>query len=325
MFEYSHLFMLDPAKPALILAPMQGIIDAPMRALLSESGAFTFGVSEYIRVSVDPVPAKVFLRDVPELNTDSKTPNGMPVQVQLLGGEPNCVADAAKTACELGAQAIDLNFGCPAKTVNRREGGAILLKDPARIREIVKAVRESVPQPIPISVKLRLGWESVDEIHLNARMCVEAGASWLTIHARTKTQGYAPPAIWHKIAEVRREVKIPVVANGDIWTVDDFLRCRDVTGCDHFMIGRGALANPNLSVQIAKELGLPGREIDLNWLGLVNRLLQYGEMHGYRVTKGTVSHIKEWLRLASDRGMLTDFDEIKKATTIEELRYLLVR
>src|SRR3954470_23925874 len=184
-------------RPALILAPMEGVTDAPMRALLSERGGFSFCVTEFLRVSQDVVPAKVFRASVPELlRNGCTTPSGLPVSVQLLGGDPGRLAESALVAVRAGALAIDLNFGCPAPTVNRHDGGATLLKHPQRIRAIVEAVRQALPPSIPVSAKLRLGWDSLDPVHENAEMAAQGGASWITIHARTKMQGYQPPVYW---------------------------------------------------------------------------------------------------------------------------------
>ena len=178
------------------------------------------------------------------------------MQVQILGGDAGRMAEAAVAACAAGARAIDINFGCPAPTVNRHDGGATLLKHPKRIREIVGAVRAALPPEVPVSAKLRLGWDSQDPIHENAAMAAEGGAAWLTIHGRTRAAGYRPPAYWGPIGLVRERLGIPVVANGDIWSVAEFRRCREETGCSHFMLGRGALADPRLSHQIARELGI---------------------------------------------------------------------
>ena len=151
--------MLHPDRPALILAPMEGVTDAPMRAARGEAGAFTFAVAEFIRVAQAVVTRSTLLRHVPELLADGRTPTGLPVQVQLLGGDPGRVAASAVLAHELGATAIDLNFGCPAKTVNNHDGGAALLREPPRIRAIVAAVRAALPPGVPVSAKVRLGWE----------------------------------------------------------------------------------------------------------------------------------------------------------------------
>src|SRR5438874_1083604 len=136
--------MLHPTVPALILAPMEGVTDAPMRALQGATGAFSFAVSEFLRVSQVVPPRSVFYRHVPELHAAARTPTGLPVQVQILGGDAGRMAGAAALAHELGATAIDINFGCPARTVNRHDGGATLLKHPKRIREIVAAVRAAL-------------------------------------------------------------------------------------------------------------------------------------------------------------------------------------
>ncbi|MEK6578771.1 MAG: tRNA-dihydrouridine synthase family protein, partial [Bdellovibrionota bacterium] len=204
---------------ALVLAPMEGIVDATMREVLTQSGAYSFCVSEFLRVSRNPHSAKSIRSHIPELtDRGCATPSGTPVQLQLLGGEPECLAATALRAAQIGVTSIDLNFGCPAKTVNRNDGGATLLKYPHRIKEIVRSVREAVPSEIPVSAKLRLGWESMDSIFQNAQMAQDGGASWVTIHARTKEQGYRPPAHWKILGEVKSQLKIPVVANGEIWT-----------------------------------------------------------------------------------------------------------
>ncbi|MDR3708116.1 MAG: tRNA-dihydrouridine synthase family protein [Capsulimonadaceae bacterium] len=304
---------------------MQGLTDAPMRAVLGEMGAFTFAVSEFLRISTSLPSKRAFYRHVPELLNDGRTPSGLPVQVQLLGGDAALMADSATVASQAGAKAIDLNFGCPAPIVNNHDGGAILLKDPSRIRSIVRAVRNAVPAEIPVSAKLRLGWDSMDSIIENAECAAEGGASWLTIHGRTRAQGYAPPAHWEPIGLVRERTGIPVVANGDIWSVDDFRRCRDVTGCTHFMLGRGALANPYLSMLIAQELRLlPLTAIepmssDFDWTPCLRRLAYHSfEMHAHSPSS-TLARIKQWLMLASRHGAFLGFDQIKRLDTLDDL------
>ena len=317
--------MLRPEVPALILAPMDGVTDAPMRALHGESGAFSFAVSEFLRVSQEVPPLKVFHRHVPELLTGGRTPSGLPVQVQLLGGDADRMAQAAVIACEAGAHSIDINFGCPAPTVNRHDGGATLLKYPDRIREVVAAVRGALPPEIPVSAKLRLGWDTVDAIHENAERAAEGGAAWITIHGRTRIAGYSPPAYWRPIGVVRERLGIPVVANGDIWTIEDFRRCREETGCSHFMLGRGALANPALPLQAARELGLasttpiPVTQSSSDWIPRLQRLVEYTERFEGKAAGRTVHRLKQWLQLAAKFGDFTAFDSIKRAQSVEEL------
>lgn len=316
--------MLVSQTPALVLAPMDGLTDAPMRAVQGELGAFTFAVSEFLRVSAEVPPKRMFLRHVPELSHGAMTPNGLPVQVQLLGGHPGRMAQSAVIACEAGAKAIDINFGCPAPTVNRHDGGATLLKHPERIREVVAAIRAALPAEIPVSAKLRLGWDSMDSIFENADMAAEGGAAWLTIHGRTRAQGYQPPADWSRIGIVRERVGIPVVANGDIWSFEDFCRCRDETGCIHFMLGRGALANPRLPSQIARELGIPyqastAKDAAFDWLPPLQRLIEFTASIEGTQRPMQLGRLKQWLKLASRFGDFPAFEAIKTARTVEEL------
>ena len=314
--------MLHPSVPAVILAPMEGVTDAPMRAWQGAAGGFTFAVSEFLRVSQVALTKRNFYRDVPELLAGARTPTGLPVQVQLLGGDAGRMAASAFAACEAGATAIDINFGCPAPTVNRHDGGATLLKHPARIREIVGAVRAAVPKQIPVSAKMRLGWDTIHAIDENAAMAAEGGASWLTIHGRTRAACYAPPVFWRPIGRVRERLGIPVVANGDIWTVEDFRRCRDETGCLHYMLGRGALADPLLPHRVAAELGLAPAPPDspagpFDWLPSLRGLVTWADHFGHRA--GTVSRLKRWLNLAQSRGRFAHFDAVKRAETVDEL------
>ncbi len=236
---------------------MEGVTDAPMRELMGQVGGYSYGVTEFIRISNSVPHTRTLKRIVPELNTRAMTRSGLKVQVQLLGGNPELCAEAAANACEAGAIGIDLNFGCPAPTVNKNDGGATLLLYPDRLEKIIQEVRIGVPKHIPVSAKLRLGWENEKDIYQTAERAVKAGASWITIHARTKIQGYKPPAHWNHIGVVKKQLgNFPIVANGDIWTLDDFKRCKDITDCNHFMLGRSALARPHLAAQISKELGL---------------------------------------------------------------------
>lgn len=323
-FDRETLFMLDPNSPAVILAPMEGVTDAPMRATRGECGAFRYAVTEFVRVTQSIIPRAVFLRDVPELlsaTTPPATPTGLPVQVQLLGGDPERVAGSAVAAHQLGATAIDLNFGCPARKVNNHDGGAALLREPRRIRTLVAAVRAALPQHVPVSAKLRLGWDSIDTIDENAAMAAEGGAAWLTIHGRTRVAGYAPPIFWRPIGRVREQLGLPVVANGDIWSLADFRRCREETGCIHFMLGRGGFADPRLPAQIAAELGLCPRSepFPIDWPTELSRLVYWADRTpGYPAYR-LVCRMKQWLKLAADRGLFRQFDAIKRTTTVSEL------
>jgi tRNA-dihydrouridine synthase C len=234
----------------ILLAPMEGVVDASIRQILTDIGGIDLCITEFIRITDRLLPISEFLKDCPELLRDDRTPSGIPVLVQLLGGQPGPLGENAARAVELGALGIDLNFGCPAKTVNRHDGGATLLKNPTRIFDVVTAVRAAVPAHIPVSAKVRLGF-SDKEFHLDiARAAEAAGAAWLTVHARTRDEGYRPPAHWEFINWMREVVSMPVIANGDIWTVADAKRARSVSGCRHIMIGRGLLSDPFLAREL---------------------------------------------------------------------------
>jgi tRNA-dihydrouridine synthase C len=310
---------------------MEGVTDAAMRALQSELGGFTFCVAEFLRISQAVPRRSVFRQHVPELTRGGRTPTGLPVQVQLLGGNPALLAQAARVAIRTGARGVDLNFGCPARTVNRHDGGATLLQYPDRIRGIVGTVRAAVPGDVPVSAKLRLGWDDIHAIHVNAERAAEGGADWITIHARTKSQGYRPPAYWKPLGEVRRRLPIPVVANGEIWTLDDLRRCRDETGCQHFMLGRGALADPTLAYQVARELGIPVRgsipsfgRTATAWQTLIARYADLCGELGLPPTY-TLARVKQWLRMTGHDGQRLWFDALKGCQDLGELLQQLGR
>jgi tRNA-dihydrouridine synthase C len=160
---------------------------------------------------------------------------------------------------------------------------------------------------------LRLGWDDIGAIYENATMAAEGGASWITIHARTKKQGYAPPVYWKPIGEVRQALGIPVVANGDIWTLEDFKRCQEETGCIHFMLGRGALANPSLVHQVAGQLGLPRGLEEWDWGSLFLGLVRYAGPCGR-----TLLRLKQWSKIASTFGEFPYFQAVKLSGSVNQ-------
>ena len=205
----------------LLLAPMEGLLDFVLRDVLTRVGGADRCVSEFIRVTGTLLPDKVFLRTMPELNNGSRTLAGVPVRAQLLGSDPDSMAANAANLARLGPEGIDLNFGCPAKVVNRHGGGAALLQDPEQIARVVGAVRAAVPAAMPVSAKMRLGFNDDAVAEDNALAIADAGADELVVHARTKAHGYKPPAYWERIAHIRAVLPAggPVlIANGEIWT-----------------------------------------------------------------------------------------------------------
>jgi tRNA-dihydrouridine synthase C len=200
---------------------------------------------------------------------------------------------------ELEPAGIDLNFGCPAKTVNQHRGGAVLLDEPELVGLIVAAVRRAVPAHIPVSAKMRLGFNDDRRAEDCAQAIEAAGASDLVVHARTKAHGYRPPAYWDRIADLRQHVRLPIVANGEIWTVADALRCCEVTGCDRLMIGRGMVTDPGLALAIAHQLATghgraPGQGVP--WSTLVTLMQVFWLGVSARVaTRHRAGRLKQWL------------------------------
>ncbi|WP_263146191.1 tRNA-dihydrouridine synthase [Pseudomonas sp. RIT-PI-AD] len=235
----------------IALAPMEGLVDDILRDVLTRVGGIDWCVTEFIRVSDRLLPASHFHKLAPELRRGSITPAGTPMRVQLLGSDPGCLAENAAYACELGAPAIDLNFGCPAKTVNKSRGGAVLLKEPELLHSILREVRRAVPAAIPVTAKMRLGFDSPEGSLDCARALAEGGAGQIVVHARTKLEGYKPPAHWEWVARVQEAVRVPVFANGEIWSLEDYWRCRAVSGVEDVMLGRGLVSRPDLALQIA--------------------------------------------------------------------------
>ena len=234
----------------LLLAPMEGLLDHPLREVLTAVGGIDRCVSEFIRITDMLMPDRVFTRIVPELLQGGRTRAGVPVRPQLLGSDPGCLAENAAALAALKPDGIDLNFGCPAKVVNRHGGGASLLQDPELLHRILVAVRRAVPPGLPVSAKMRLGYEDASRARECALALAGGGASELVVHARTKADGYRPPAYWERIPALREAVAIPVIANGEIWTTDDAARCRHVSGCDGLMLGRGMVVDPGLALAI---------------------------------------------------------------------------
>ncbi len=279
----------------IILAPMEGVIDHTMRNLLTGLGGIDRCVTEFVRVSGQLLPSRVFHRYCPELGRGGTTRYGTPVYLQLLGGQPGPMGDNAARAAELGAPGIDLNFGCPAKTVNRSDGGAIILRQPERVYRIVSAVRRSVPDSTPVTVKTRLGFDDASRFTEIVAAVADAGATELAVHARTRQDGYRPPAHWDQIAIARSKTSLPLIANGEIWNPADALRCRDVTGCEALMLGRGALCRPDLPrlVQAAAN-GID--KPSLHWHHLPPLLLAFFELNLANYDARYAGNpVKQWL------------------------------
>ena len=289
----------------ILLAPMEGLLDFVLRDILTRVGGIDRCVSEFIRITDQLLPERVFTRIVPELHNSGRTFAGVPVRAQLLGSDPACMADNAARLASLGPAGIDLNFGCPANVVNRHGGGAALLKEPETIHAIVAAVRRAVPVHMPVSAKMRLGYLDDSRAVECALAIANGGADELVVHARTKAQAYRPPAYWERIADIRAAVNLPVVANGEIWTVDDARRCRDVSGCNMLMIGRGAVVDPGLGLAIKSDMNLVAPNAvssPVTWAQLLPLVLDFWHIVTTRLdNKAQAGRLKQWLNFLRRR------------------------
>lgn len=279
----------------IILAPMEGLVDAPIRETLTRVGGIDRCVTEFVRVTHGMLPPRIFYKYAPELHNRALTGAGTPVAVQLLGSDPGMMGRHGAKAVELGAGQVDINFGCPAKTVNRHKGGCVLMREPELMYDIAAAVRQAVPARVPVTAKMRLGYDDRSMGVACGQALEAAGAAEIVIHARSKVDGYRPPAYWEEIARVREAVNTHVIANGEIWTVEDYWRCRKISGCEDVMIGRGLIARPDLARRIkASQSG--EEEAAMTWAEVVPLIAEYAAALQTRLEDRYVTgRIKQWL------------------------------
>jgi tRNA-dihydrouridine synthase C len=283
----------DNNSIVLAVAPMEGVMDHTMRALLSKIGGMDYLVTEFIRVTQYPIPATTFKRLAPENINNAKTMHNHPVHTQLLGSNAELMAKSALNAIEAGTTHIDVNFGCPAKRVNGHGGGSVLLQTPDALYDIMSAIRNTLPSGIPVSAKIRLGFEDEALLFDNVAAIEAAGVDTLTVHGRTKKDGYKPPARWEKIGKIQDNTKMIVVANGDIIDTKSLLRCQSITGCQHFMIGRGSLNNPFVFQQIRAELN--GQKSTIDATSLNTLFAGYSiKLQEYYDEVATLGRLKQW-------------------------------
>lgn len=288
----------------VVLAPMEGLLDDVLRGVLTRLGRYEWVVSEFVRVSGTLLPHRVYLRTSPELRKHSKTTAGTPLRVQLLGSDPVSMQENAAHLVELAPAGIDLNFGCPAPTVNRHRGGAVLLDEPELVHRIAAAVRKVVPAHIPFSAKMRIGVNDTARALDSARALADAGVDLLAVHARTKAQGYRPPAHWSWIGRIAEAVAVPVIANGEVWCEADWQKCRSESGVTDLMLGRGAVADPFLVTRLQRSgqgAGLvePGPvDRDAEWRIIGPLIAAFWEAVQLKVApRHAPGRLKQWLNL----------------------------
>ena len=261
-------------KP-LFLAPMAGITDKPFRQMVRKFGTHT--------LFTEMIGVESLLRSHPVTRKMMQVADEDNVVVQLVGPDAQHLAQVAKMVEDIGVKAIDINMGCPVKKLISNYSGAKLMLEPERAADIVNAVSNAVQ--IPVSVKMRLGWDEKRENAVEfSKLLEQSGAQRLTVHGRTKDQGYAGVADWYKIATVKQSISIPVIANGDITDRNSALQAQDITGADGLMVGRGALGKPWILSEIET-----GKRPEFNLADLVlehlDLMLDYYGIHGLKVAR----------------------------------------
>lgn len=300
----------------VFLAPMAGVTDKPFRQILTSCGKGNmYAEMAAINALQRKNPKSWQIADV--------RPENYPVVVQLVGNDAGLFAEAAKLVADLGARSLDINMGCPVKKIVNNESGSALMKDMPRAAKIIEAVVKATP--LSVSVKFRKGW---DNEHINAvpfaKMCEESGASYITVHGRTRAQGYSGEADWNIIKAVKESVKIPVIGNGDIDSPQKAKQRMQDSGVDGVMIGRAVLGNPWLLSQTHEYLlhgTLPAeptvrqiKEILLKHLHLL--MEYYGEKAGIAVSRKHVGwyvrSLYEAKKFREQYTKLTDFETAEK-------------
>ena len=281
-----NFFVRDiPIYGDAILAPMDGYSDWPFRSLCRGLGS-AMSYTEFVQV--ERILAKHERKNA-KLHFEE---NERPVAFQIYSDDPDLLLKAALKVQELKPDIIDVNMGCPAKSVASRGAGVGLMRTPLKIAHIFKKL--SAVLKVPITGKIRLGWEDFRSYKLVARIIEENGGSLIAIHGRTKEQNYGGQADWDAIAEVRAAVKIPVIGNGDVKTVADIQRMKSHTGCDAVMIGRAAVANPWIFSGLDREQVPPERVRQTMQEHLERNIKFYGEEDGQRLFR---KHAVQYLLL----------------------------
>jgi tRNA-dihydrouridine synthase C len=294
---------------------MEGVADRAFRAAIASIGGFDEAVTEFISV-----PVNAHVQSLSKVY-DSQELFPTKIAAQIMGADPFLMAAMAKELEKRGAPRIDINCGCPSNTVTGRGAGSSLLKEPSFLYTLAKEVVKAVS--IPVTLKMRSGYEDTSLFTENILAAQESGIAFLTLHPRTKIDGYGPPARWDLIAEAKKLLKIPVVGNGDIVSVQDAISLLNISKCDALMIGRGSVINPFLFHEIRAHFS--GTSFTPSWDALKNCLNIYIKKMPVQLTdKGRVGKLKQFMNFLfrSNKTLLLRRQEMLKIQTKDPILFL---
>ncbi|MFT4540113.1 MAG: tRNA-dihydrouridine synthase C [Planctomycetota bacterium] len=300
-----------PFTAPWLLAPMDGVTDPVFREIVLGrnsaqhlGGAFT----EFVRVGGHKIPARVMRRQLGPKRFDA------PIGLQLMGSNLEMLAESARELLETDAPILDLNFGCPAKGALRGCAGSAVLKDPGMLHAIVEVCVRAVDGRIPVTAKIRAGYDDADRVEELAAAAQDAGAAMLTIHCRTRAEGYQDQVYWDRITRAVNAVTIPVCGNGSIKTHADLQRMRDETGCAYVMVGRASLADPWIFSGVEVERHEAGRFLQEYAQSLVD---------GGATLRAAASRVKQLVKYWTAGGLFTDDAERLRWMRIKSSEELL--
>ena len=289
--------------PYLFLAPMEGVGDRAFRRAMATIGGFDEACTEFLRVPLNAHVSSLARRYV------ANETYPIPQAAQIMGSDPELMAEMTRAVFQRGAPRVDLNCGCPSNTVTGKGAGSSLLKDPHQLYKVAKAMVDSVD--IPVTIKMRSGFEDTTLFEENLMAAQESGVKFITLHPRTKVEGYGPPANWELIRKAKKLLKVPVVGNGDVLTINDAQKMLLTTHCDAIMIGRGGVINPFIFQEIkAYYNGIPYKKTWDTFLLYIQTFVD--EIDSEMSLRGQISKLKQLMsflfkgneRLLSDRSKI---------------------
>ena len=301
---------------------MEGLGDRPFRRAMATIGGFDEAVTEFIRV-----PRNAHVQSLAKVY-DSQELGEIPLAAQIMGSDTELVAAMACELVKRGAKRIDLNCGCPSAIVVGRGAGSSLLKEPAVLHDVARSIVKAVD--VPVTVKMRSGFDDTSLLKENLLAAQESGIRFLTLHPRTKADGYGPPAKWELIGYAKSLLKIPVVGNGDILTVQDAHRMLKETGCDALMIGRGSAINPFIFHEI--RASFTGNAYHPSWESLNNFIHTFvSHLSPHSPARNRIGKIKQLMsflfrktpQLLAERTAMLTFKAMDEKAFLENIQKII--